>query len=160
VTMPPKCTICHHSEREAIDRALVSGETLRDIAQRFAVSRDALQRHKAHIPTAVAAAHEAGEVAEADRLLSTVRDLLQAAIGTITQAEAGGDLRTKLAAIREARETAKLLLEVYGELQTQPTFNIIMAPEWVEVRTVVLQALDPYPDARLAVAGALKKVEQ
>jgi hypothetical protein len=49
---------------------------------------------------------------------------------------------------------------VYGELQTQPTFNIIMAPEWVEVRTVVLQALDPYPDARLAVAGALKKVEQ
>lgn len=158
--MPPKCTICHHPSREAIDAAIVSGETLRDIAQRFAVSRDALYRHKAHIPTAVATAREAGEVAEADRLLLTVRDLLQAAIGTIAQAESGGDLRTKLAAIREARETAKLLLEVYGELQTQPTFNIIMAPEWVEVRTVVLQALTPYPDARLAVAGALEKVDR
>jgi len=108
----------------------------------------------------VAKAHEAGEVAEADRLLSTVRDLLQAAIGTITQAEHADELRTKLAAIREARETAKLLLEVNGRLQTAPTFNIIMAPEWVEVRTVVLQALSPYPDARLAVAGALEKVDR
>jgi hypothetical protein len=158
--MPPKCSICSHPDHETIDAALVGGTSLRDIACQFAVGRMALQRHQSHIPTAVAKAREAGEVAEADRLLSTVRDLLKAAIGTITQAESGGDLRTKLAAIREARETAKLLLEVYGELQTQPTFNIIMAPEWVEVRTVVLQALGPYPDARLAVAGALEKVER
>ena len=158
--MPPKCSICHHPEHEAIDAALVGGTSLRDIACQFAVGRMALQRHQSHIPTSVARAHEAGEVAEADRLLSIVRDLLQAAIGTITQAEHADELRTKLAAIREARETAKLLLEVNGKLQTAPTFNIIMAPEWVEVRTVVLQALGPYPDARLAVAGALEKVEQ
>ncbi len=55
--MPPKCSICYHPDRQTIDQALVSGETLRDIAQRFAVSRDALYRHKAHIPTAVAKAH-------------------------------------------------------------------------------------------------------
>jgi hypothetical protein len=158
--MPRKCTVCGHAEHEAIGAALVSGESLREISNRFDVSVQALQRHKAHIPTAIATAQEAVEVAEADRLLSTVRDLLQSAIGTITQAEHAGELRTKLAAIREARETAKLLLEVYGELQTAPTFNIIMAPEWVEVRTVVLQALSPFPDARLAVAGALAKVER
>jgi hypothetical protein len=158
--MPQPCSICIHTDRDTIDRALVSGETLRNIAEQYSVSSTALHRHKAHISTAVAKAHEAGEVAEADRLLSTVRDLLQSAIGTITQAENAGELRTKLAAIREARETAKLLLEVYGELQTAPTFNIIMAPEWVEVRTIVLQALGPYPDARLAVAGALEKVER
>ena len=158
--MPPKCTICHHPNHEAIDAAIVSGETLRNIAEQYSVSTTALHRHKAHIPTTVAKAHEAEEVAEADRLLSTVRNLLQSAIGTITQAEDAGELRTKLAAIREARETAKLLLEVHGELQTAPTFNIIMAPEWVEVRTVVLQALGPFPDARLAVAGALERVER
>lgn len=158
--MPPKCSICHHPEHEAIDRALVSGESLRNIAEQYSVSATALHRHKSHVPGTVAKAHEAGEVAEADRLLSTVRDLLQAAITTITQAEAGDDLRTKLAAIREARETAKLLLEVNGKLQTAPTFNLVLAPEWVEVRTVVLQALGPYPDARLAVAGALEKVER
>ena len=158
--MPRKCTVCIHPDHEAIDAAIVGGESLRTISHQYAVSHHALQRHQSHVPGTVAKAHEAGEVAEADRLLSTVRDLLQAAIGTITQAEHADELRTKLAAIREARETAKLLLEVNGKLQTVPTFNIIMAPEWVEVRTVVLQALGPYPDARLAVAGALEKVER
>ena len=158
--MAQPCSICHHPDRETIDAAIVGGGALRAIACQYTVGREALRRHKAHIPKAVATAREAEEVAEADRLLAIVHDLMKSAIGTITQAEAGGDLRTKLAAIREARETAKLLLEVYGELQTQPTFNIIMAPEWVEVRTVVLQALGPYPDARLAVAGALERVER
>ena len=158
--MPRKCTICAHPDHEAIDAAIVGGESLRAISHQYAVSHYAIQRHQSHVPDTVAKAHEAGEVAEADRLLSIVRDLMQAAIGTITQAEHADELRTKLAAIREARETAKLLLEVNGKLQTAPTFNIIMAPEWVEVRTVVLQALGPFPDARLAVAGALERVER
>ena len=158
--MPQRCSVCAHADHEAIDAAIVEGESLRNIAERYAVSTTALHRHKAHLPLTVARAHEAVEVAEADRLLATVRDLMQAAITTITQAEIDGDLRTKLAAIREARETAKLLLEVHGELQTAPTINLVVAPEWVEVRTVVLQALGPYPQARLAVVGALEKVKR
>jgi len=158
--MPKKCSICIHAEHEAIDAAILNGEPLRVIAQRFVVSRDALYRHKSHVSATVAKAHEAGEVAEADRLLSTVRDLLQAAIGTIAQAESGGDLRTKLAAIREARETAKLLLEVHGELQTAPTVNLIVAPEWVKLRTVILQTLNPFPDARACLIEAIARVER
>jgi hypothetical protein len=155
--MPRKCTICIHPDHEAIDAAIVGGESLRAISHQYAVSHYALQRHQSHVPGTVAKAHEAGEVAEADRLLSTVRDLLQAAIGTITQAEHADELRTKLAAIREARETAKLLLEVNGKLQTAPTFNIIMAPEWVELRTVILQTLEPFPDARARLVEAIKQ---
>ena len=156
--MPQTCSICIHADREAIDRALVAGGTLRKIAEQYSVSSTALHRHKAHIPPAVAKAHEAEEVAEADRLLSAVRDLMVSAIETIDQAEHAGELRTKLAAIREARETAKLLLEVYGELQTAPTITIINTPEWVEIRAVIVSALDPYPDARQAVADALGRV--
>jgi hypothetical protein len=155
--MPRKCTICIHPDHEAIDAAIVGGESLRAISHQYAVSHYALQRHQSHVPGTVAKAHEAGEVVEADRLLSTVRDLLQAAIGTITQAEHADELRTKLAAIREARETAKLLLEVNGKLQTAPTFNIIMAPEWVELRTVILQTLEPFPDARARLVEAIKQ---
>ena len=153
--MPQTCSVCIHPDRDAIDRALVTGGTLRNIAEQYSVSSTALHRHKAHIAPAVAKAHEADEVAEADRLLSTVHDLMQSAITTISQAEKGGDLRTKLAAIREARETAKLLLEVHGELQTAPTINLIMAPEWVELRTVILQTLEPLPDARARLVEAI-----
>jgi len=49
----------------------------------------------------------------------------------------------------------ELVAKLIGELQQEGTVNIILAPEWVEMRTVILTALVPYPDARLAVAHAL-----
>lgn len=42
----PKCSICIHPQRAEIDKALIAGLVLRDVAQRFTTSRDALFRHK------------------------------------------------------------------------------------------------------------------
>lgn len=54
---------------------------------------------------------------------------------------------------RQIEPQAKLL----GELQDGggPQVNVLIAPEWQEVRVVVLQALGPYPEARAAVVEAL-----
>jgi transposase len=41
----PECSICSHNRRVAIKIALESGMGTRQAAQRFQVSRDALQRH-------------------------------------------------------------------------------------------------------------------
>lgn len=49
----PACGICQHPEREAIDKALQSGRSLRDIESEFGVSRSSLSRHKQHIATPV-----------------------------------------------------------------------------------------------------------
>jgi hypothetical protein len=32
-----------------------------------------------------------------------------------------------------------------------------MAPEWVELRTVILQTLEPFPDARARLVEAIKQ---
>jgi hypothetical protein len=61
--------------------------------------------------------------------------------------------------VREARSTIELLLEVEGELDRGGTVNIVISPEWGQVRTVLLTALAPYPDARFAVADALVAIE-
>jgi len=37
--------------------------------------------------------------------------------------------------------------------------NIIVMPEWVSLRNVILIALDPYPDARRAVVEAVGRAE-
>jgi hypothetical protein len=42
--MPRTCIACSHSEREAIDQALVSGEPLRNIAKRVSLSTAAKSR--------------------------------------------------------------------------------------------------------------------
>lgn len=49
----------------------------------------------------------------------------------------------------------ELLARLLGELQAGAVINIVLAPEWVALRTTILTALRPYPDAGLAVARAL-----
>jgi hypothetical protein len=158
--MPRVCSICRHPEKPAINAALIANEPYRFIAERYGTSPAALTRHKAeHLPATLAKAEEAKETALADDLLGQVKQLRNKAISILLKAEASGDYRTALMGIREARGCLELLAEMEGELNRNPTVNILIAPEWLQVRTVMLQALQPYPEARTAVAAALTGVE-
>jgi hypothetical protein len=158
--VPRVCTVCANPQRQAIDAELLSGSTYRTIADRTGLSETALKRHKAdHLPKHVAQAKEAAEVAIADDLLTQLKALRNRAISILTKAEHAGDYRTALQGIREARGCIETLLEVEGELDRRGVTNIVVQAEWLELRTVILSALQPYPDARVAVAGALGSIE-
>lgn len=157
--MPRKCTICEHPEVEEINKALAGGGSIRFIANQFSISHQALQRHKKHILTTLTKAREAQEIAKADTLLDQVAELRDKALGILAKAEQAGDLRTALQGIKEARACLELLARLQGELQEQTTVNVLVNPQWVSLRTVVLQSLEPYPEARVAVAAALQEVE-
>lgn len=51
---------------------------------------------------------------------------------------------------------SELLAKLLGQLQETQAINIILAPQWVELRTTILSALDPYPEAKLALAEVLR----
>src|SRR3712207_891431 len=120
-TMPRACTICIHPERDAINTALAAGELCRLVAQRFATSPDAMRRHKAeYLPVDISKAARAKDVAIADDLLAQLKALHIKAGSILLKAEAAGDLRTALLAIREARACFETLLEVEGELNRRP----------------------------------------
>ena len=158
--MARKCVVCEHEKINEINEALLAGETYRNIAKRFSVSISSLSRHKnQHIPKAMTKAQEAQEVAQADNLLEQVQNLQAKELSILAKAEASGDLRTALQGIREARSCLELLAKLQGELQQEGTVNITLAPEWLELRTVILQSLEPWPEARLAIAQAVKEVE-
>lgn len=57
------------------------------------------------------------------------------------------------------RQQTELLAKLLGELNDQPQINVLVAPEWLQVRAVLLEALTPYPEARAAVAGRLLTLE-
>jgi hypothetical protein len=88
-------------------------------------------------------------------LLQQARGLYSKAVTILVKAEQAGELRTALYAIREARETLALLLEVEGRLDRRPV-NILIAPQWLDLRAVLIQTLAPYPEARVAVVEALQ----
>ena len=159
-TMPRTCTVCPHPDRAAIDRALVRGEDVTAVSALFRVSADALTRHRdRHLPTLLAKARTAEEVAEAYDLLAQVRDLHATTLALLDKAEAAGKLGVAVMAVREARGNLELLAKLTQQLDTRPTLNLLVAPEWLTVRAVLLEALAAYPEARATVAEHLLRVE-
>ena len=155
--MPRSCNICTHPRREAIDEALVGGASNRSAASLYDVSEAAVRRHKAnHLPATLVMARAAEEVTQADSLLEQVRDLQDKALGILAQAEEAGELRIALGAIREGRGNLELLAKLLGELDERPTLNISVSPQWLELRAVIVGALEPHPQARGAVLKALE----
>jgi transposase-like protein len=156
--MPRRCTVCAHPKVEAIDMALVAGEPYRSVANRYeSLSQASVQRHSEnHLPATLAQEKDAEMVAHADDLLEQVRDLQVRTFAILEAAEASEQHRTALSAIREARGNLELLAKLLGELDDRPTVNVLISPEWVELRAVIVGALEPYSEARGAVLRAIE----
>lgn len=108
-------------------------------------------------PTSAPAAPSAAP-ANGMGLLQLAHSLRDRALGILTTAEAAGDNRTALQAIREARG----VLESLARLEPAGTTSGVAVPlaanpEWHAVRGVLVAALAPHPEAALAVADALEE---
>ena len=153
--MPRTCTICVHDKHEEIDQALVKGTTLRTIADHWSVTKTSLIRHKAdHLPAALVKANGAAEAAHGDGLLAKLESIEGEARALLKDAKEAKDLRAALMAVRELTRLLDLLARLRGELENAPTTINIMT-----VGPVILQALEPYPEARTAVACRLVELD-
>jgi hypothetical protein len=74
------------------------------------------------------------------------------------RAEKAGDLRTALAAISQTRGNLELLGKLAGQLDEHPVVNLNVSPQWLELRAVIVGALEPHPAAHGAVLRALESV--
>ena len=159
--MARTCTVCSHPEKEEIDRLLVRGDSIAGIARDFAVSEDALKRHfDNHVPKTLAASPSAKEITDADKLLSEIETVKARALSLLDKAEEAQDTRVygpPSQYLKEFREYVRLMAELSGKLASQPQITIINHPQWIELRTVIIEALDPYPDAKAAVVHAIHK---
>lgn len=214
--MPRPCQCCNHPAREAIEAEIISGRSIRSVANAYGLRPAGLHRHlQNHLPqTLRAAAQEqlaqidARNAAQSEArsqlrsrraiqiedtpppqpemavahetqaapapstrqnapnitnpvetplgLLALAHSLRDRALAILERAEAAGDEKTALAAIREARGVLESLsrLEPSG---AEHNFTFTQNAEWQQVRSVILTALADYPDARLAVAEALAR---
>ena len=115
--MPRICTICIHPKRARIDKALLAGHPLRDIAGHLAIRMSALHRHKQHLPTTLTQAKTAEEALRGDSLLEDLQDLAAEANRLKQKAERSGDLRTAMAGLRELARLIEIRARVVGELR-------------------------------------------
>jgi len=160
--MARPCTICNHPQRAEIDRVLAAGQTANTVlSSQFAVTEQALRRHKdKHLPAQLVKAQEAREVAQADDLLAQVKRLQIVTMNVLKLAYDAQDLRTALQAVSQARQNLELVGRIVGELEAERVQVAVVttSPDWLRLRAAILAALDPHPDARLAVLEAMRDV--
>ncbi len=165
------CTVCRHPDVSQINAAILNGEPYRDIGSGFGFSAATVYRHKQHIPGTLVKAHEAREVAVADDLLEQVECLRLKTLRLLERAEKAEEQaaseadqdrhrRTALRALRETRGVLTLLAQLMGELKTGATYNVLISAEWVDLRGQILQAVEPYPEAKAAIIEAVGHVEE
>jgi len=153
VSIPRTCTICSHPARETIDSALIRRTPYRNIAQRFSVSETALSRHlNDHLAEYVQQALSHYGLQKGVKVLARLSGVIEKLEAYLENAE---DSKEFVVVAAEFRKELELIAKLQGELAQEGTTTIITNPEYVEVRTLIVQALEPYPDAREAVVRAL-----
>jgi hypothetical protein len=134
-----------------------------------------VHRHKSeHLPANLVRARGAAERARADdllkrlflrmqsleRLAGKAEDIFKRAEEDEAWDRALNAIRTIRSVSGEIRECLVMLAKMRGELDERPVNNILLHPQFVQAQTVLLRALTPYPEARIAAASALAEIEE
>jgi len=71
---------------------------------------------------------------------------------------AKGDRRTALMALQTEIRQLELNAKLTGQLNEAPQVNILMHPEFVKLKQIMIKTLEPFPDARLKLSEALTEI--
>jgi hypothetical protein len=169
-----KCTICTHGHRSQIEIGLVHHVPMRVLAQRFGVSPDALHRHRHNhsspqVAAAILAAQKPTEIdlealqsSESEGLLAQLiaqRARLQVYADQISDVgDYKGAAAIERAVTTNLELTAKLLGQLVQRHEVRST-SLLVSPDYLQLRAVLVNALRPFPEAARAVGSALHELE-
>ena len=114
------CLVCKHKDRAAIEKALLDGETLRNITNEFGPSPATLFRHKPHMARAMARASAKRDEELGGSLLDKLARIELNLERLARVAEANGQLGGAVGALREFRETLRMVAEIRAKLPAAP----------------------------------------
>ena len=155
--MGRQCKACEHPARIDVERWLLEGDSLRAIGQRTSLSKDALARHKRdHSPIWLARVTE-GPIRTGGSARERIEVIIERLERVMTDAEEGRRPTVLLQAAREMRQALETIARITGEIDERPTtvINLAASEEWIALRTALLRALHPFPEASHAVVAAL-----
>jgi hypothetical protein len=153
------CSVCVHPARSSIDSALIRRVSYRHLAGRYSLSESAISRHlNDHVAEYVQKALSQYGDDKGVKVLAKLSSMIDRLDAFLDKAEGAGDALEFRAVAAEWRKQLELIAKLQGELAQEGTVTIINNPEWVELRTAILVALEPHPEVRESVLGALEGV--
>jgi hypothetical protein len=101
---------------------------------------------------------EQADVHKGDSYLQLVIGLQKKALDALELQDAGSDPKSWAMISREARGYVELLGKALDRIRDTPRVevNVLVNPEWIELRTLIITALDDFPQAKAAVVNAIR----
>jgi hypothetical protein len=174
------CQICDHPQREAIDRAIIAGDSLRKIGTMFGTSKSEVDRHKRicmkraiaplqqpiRPPVYQTAAEQAITSQNVKSVAARAEQLVAKMEGLVDTFEKTGNADGIIKAGKEVREGLRLLAQLSGELGpggvqvgvqvNNATPSITMDPAW----PVLMRCLDRLaPDIKRELLAEMAALE-
>ena len=166
--MGRKSKIESHPQSEEIITRLACGEEYSDIVRDIpTITWDDLDYYqKKKLPVilskskdlkALADEIESADIHKGDTYLQLVIGLQKKALDALAMQDPAGDPKSWAMISREARGYVELMGKALDRIRDAPQvqINVINSPVWIETRTQILMALEPFPQAREAVVHAL-----
>jgi hypothetical protein len=173
--MGQRCRVCSHKHVDLINLALARGVSVLAVSRKRGVSVDSLYRHvrNGHLPPQLRASLVAGPVAteaDLDKLkedegaswLATMLAHRQHLFNARDIAEEHGDVNMLVRVSAEIHRSMELVAKFLGTLVQRHEVtrtNILISADYLQLRSVLVRALQPYPEAARAVAAALHTLE-
>lgn len=167
--MGRKSKIEAHPQSEEIIKRLASGEEYSKIVEDFPDIRyqdlDYYKENK--LPEilsnskdlkALADEIESADIHKGDTYLQLVIGLQKKALDALELQDATKDPKSWAMISREARGYVELLGKALDRIRDTPPVqvNLLVNPEWIALRTTIIAALGPYPEAKEAVVHAIR----
>lgn len=157
---PHQCTVCQHNKLPAINKDLVLGMSMREAADKYGLSKDAMHRHsRTHIDEAAKrrvlldrkrveeqqVATELNE--ERVEISGGLRRCVKEIEGILERAKEQNDDPLALASLREMRQTLIDLAKLHGTLKNELTVRVDLAasPQWAQLREILCEVFADYP---------------
>jgi len=169
-----RCTVCDHRHRHQIEIGLTHGVAARVLGDRFGLSKDAILRHaRNHLTPAQRAAIlsaqkpaaidlEALRTTESEGLIASLVAQRARLLVKADFAAEHGDIKGSVAAENAITANLTLVAKLLGQLvqvHDVRRTNLLISPDYLKLRSTLIAALKPFPEAARAVGMALHKLE-
>ena len=170
-----KSIIAEHPHRAAIEQALANGVGQKLLAARYGIDQTVLSRYKRKMSPELIASLRVRS-AKSDEELAQLRELESRSLmdnlvwqrgklyANADQSAKLGDLAGERAAIEGAGKATERIAKLLGELGTvirhdHKHVHLAATPEYHALRTELVRALKPYPEAHAAAIAAFQRAE-
>jgi hypothetical protein len=159
-----KCLACllPADQQDELNADLLRGVPLYRLSKRWSINRESLRAHKANHVSPALVVLRTERIANGVRKVSDrVEDLCEEVQAIYDAARRSRNIDQALKALGKLLAALELLAKITGELDERPqvTINLMQTKEYIELRAVILEVLQPYPEVRRRLSNRLKVLE-